>query len=63
MQDQVHTNKLGWENEALMHVTDIPFILVDMDSYNDLKYSLQHGSNPSHLDEKRSVLRLLWFLR
>ena len=57
-QDQ--DDKAGWENEASMYTADVLFIPTDMDSwYYDLKYYLQHGSSPNHLDANNNRALIL----
>ena len=53
-------DKEGWENEADILEREVLYIPTSTNSwYNDLKYYLTHGSNPSHLDaQKRRALRL-----
>lgn len=44
----------GWENEADMLEKEVLYIPTSRDSwYNDMKYYLTHGSNPSHLDSQK----------
>jgi hypothetical protein len=44
----------GWENEANMLQKEVLYIptLTNL-WYNDIKYYLTHGSNPSHLDARK----------
>ena len=50
----------GWDTEVDMLRKEVLYITIWTNSwYNDLKYYLTHGSNPSHLDaRKKQALRL-----
>jgi hypothetical protein len=50
----------SWQEEPTLYTQQVPYIPVVEDSYyNDLKYYLQHGTTPEHLNaKKKRVLRL-----
>jgi hypothetical protein len=50
----------GWQEEPTLYTQQAPYIpSIENSWYNDLKYYLQHGTAPDHLNAKqRRALRL-----
>jgi hypothetical protein len=52
--------RTGWKEEPTMYTQQVPYIpTIEGSYYNDLKYYLQHGTTPDHLNAKQKrALRL-----
>jgi hypothetical protein len=50
----------GWKEEPTLYTQQVPYVpSVENSCYNDLKYYLQHGTTPNHLNPKQKrALRL-----
>jgi hypothetical protein len=50
----------GWKDEQIMYTQQVSYVpTIEGSSYNDIKYYLQHGTTPDHLNaKKRRELRL-----
>jgi hypothetical protein len=49
----------GWKDEQIMYTQQVVYVpSIEESCYNDIKYYLQHGTTPDHLNAKqRRVLR------
>jgi hypothetical protein len=44
----------GWKDEPTMYTQQVPYVpAIEGSYYNDLKYYLQHGTTPDHLNAKK----------
>jgi hypothetical protein len=44
----------GWQEEPTLYMQQVPYVpSVENYYYNDLKYYLQHGTTPDHLNAKQ----------
>lgn len=52
-------DEVGWEIKVYIYAVDVRFIHTNMDSwYCNLKYYLQNGFSPNHLDAKRRSVKV-----